>query len=885
MKTKLLLIICVVSLCGTIYAQTTPDLKWKPEHIVKQTNASQFRFSPDGNMVIWVKSRASDKKNKFVSDIFLTRLNIREKGKYQTTQLTRSDDSDYSPLFSNDGKTIYFLSSRQEGKKLWAMSVFGGEPYEVHEFKTGISDINILKNNTLILVSGEQKTYQEQQLKERKDDVIVVEDTANRKPQRIFSFDLESKKINRLTDNHYPVASYSVSKNGKFLITSHHITPNYSANPSKYPLYFLWDLTQNTKKQILQNEYQTPYNFQFLPDNSGFYFTAIKSSDPQFGGAGINLLYFYNLKTDKITPINLQHAWGMSDNSMAQIVQNNLVIPLANGTNDKLYFFDKSKNWERTPIATADMGNQVWISEISEDGKQLIFEHSTASKPRQYFVGKLSISKKGVSLIEVEKLTHLNKNLDDLPFAKSEIFRWKGAKNEAVEGVLFYPKDYEKGKKYPLILSIHGGPSAVTQNRWGDGWSTFPHLWAEKNAFVLKPNYHGSSNYGLEFLESIKGGNYNDLETVDLFNAVQELITKGMADPEKIGTVGWSNGAILTTELTLRYPDLFKVACPGAGDVNWTSDYGTCRFGVAFDQSYIGGAPWDDTEGKIYNEKYVLKSPLFEIEKIKTPTLIFHGSADRAVPRDQGWEYYRGLQQVGKAPVRFLWFPNQPHGLQKISHQLRKISEEIKWVDTYLFENKQPENQTFNEKSPLAFLLKKSTLKMQNGRYGIWENDVLIPETAHTKKDSIQIGVFEITNAQFNSLDTAFNFLAGQENYPALVSEIQAQKYIQLLSEKTGKKYRFPNAEEAKKLHEKALKIAPKENTLAYWAGYAISYDEVAEFRQKLAEIGQDKTILLKPVGSWNSTKIGEAKIFDLGGNVARMDLEPRITPMNKMLA
>ena len=74
-----------------------------------------------------------------------------------------------------------------------------------------------------------------------------------------------------------------------------------------------------------------------------------------------------------------------------------------------------------------------------------------------------------------------------------------------------------------------------------------------------------------------------------------------------MGTMGWSNGAIITTMLTVRYPDMFKVAAPGAGDVNWTSDYGTCRFGVSFDQTYFGGAPWDDTDGKFYNENYIIK--------------------------------------------------------------------------------------------------------------------------------------------------------------------------------------------------------------------------------------------------------------------------------------
>ena len=152
-----------------------------------------------------------------------------------------------------------------------------------------------------------------------------------------------------------------------------------------------------------------------------------------------------------------------------------------------------------------------------------------------------------------------------------------------------------------------------------------------------------------------------------------------------MAVMGWSNGAIIATMLTVQYPDMFLAATPGAGDVNWTSDFGTCQFGVTFDQSYFGGAPWDDVNGKTYNESYILKSPLFELEKVKTPTLIFHGSEDRAVPRDQGWEYYRALQQSNRAPVRFLWFPGQPHGLQKITHQKRKMEEELAWFDKYFF--------------------------------------------------------------------------------------------------------------------------------------------------------------------------------------------------------
>jgi len=415
------------------------------------------------------------------------------------------------------------------------------------------------------------------------------------------------------------------------------------------------------------------------------------------------------------------------------------------------------------------------------------------------------------------------------------------------------------------MLSIHGGPAGADLDLWSERWSTYPNLLSQKGMFVLKPNYHGSSNHGLAFVESIKG-NYYEPEMEDITKAIDILVNDGKVDRSQLGTMGWSNGAIITTMLTIRYPDMFKVAAPGAGDVNWTSDYGTCRFGVSFDQAYFGGAPWDDTNGKFYNENYIIKSPIFEIEKIKTPTIIFHGSEDRAVPRDQGWEYYRGLQQVGQTPVRFLWFPGQPHGLGKITHQLRKMKEEIQWIDTYLFNKPSTKNEAFKEDSPLAELLKIQKAKTVNGLFGEHVNGILIPETLEIKKDSTSIGRFEVTNAQFKAFKSDFNYTSGIDNYPAEVSLTDAKAYVKWLSDTTGEMYRLPNSKEAKALHKKAHKAAGKELTLNYWAGYKLTKAEVSQFEEKLKEL---KTILYKKVGKKKSIKVGNAVVYDLGGNIA----------------
>ncbi|MDX1909505.1 MAG: prolyl oligopeptidase family serine peptidase [Bacteroidia bacterium] len=859
-----LLVAGAVCLPHKLAAQADEDsTRWTVDDLIRQEAVAGFVFARDGKSAVWLRNIPSEEQDGFISKIWLTRFDA-PKGENRHVQLTRGESDESDVLMSPDGETVYFLSDREDGDKLWALSLMGGEPYVVDSFPNGIGNLSWLGDSAIIFEAEEGKTWYEQQLEEAKDETVVVEDSVHWKPTRLFAYHLEEGTVRRLTNNRHPIEEYAVSPDGRWIVSSHTPSPHYGVDGKPTLICYLWDVRTGARVQLFETGFQTPGSFQFAPDNTGFYFIAVRSSDPEWGGSGVNILYFYDLATRRAVEVPLGHPNGTD--GQFQVTGNTLLISLYQGPVYTMGAYQKKGlTWTRKTFISPYPGHTVSLV-AATDSQHVLFIRTGASFLIQYRVGTLRRAASEVVLDSGRVLMPLNTHLASKPLAKSEIIYWVGALKDTINGILYYPEGYVAGRAYPLIVAPHGGPHANDRDEWQDSWAYYPNIISQRGAFLLMPNYHGSSGQGQAFSESIKK-HYYEYEVPDIIAGINHLIGKGMVHPDSLGAMGWSNGAILTTKLILEYPDMFKVAAPGAGDVNWTSDYGTCEFGVTFDQSYIGGAPWDDTRKKTYNETYILKSPLFEVEKIKTPTILFHGSDDRAVPRDQSWEFYRGLQQVGKAPVRFIWFPGQQHGLRKLSYQKRKVTEELRWLDTYLFGTYKLENESFNEKSPLKSLLDLEEHRLSNGWYGYMENKTLLPAVAVVQTDSIALGVFEVTHAQYAQHKPDHQYLPVQANLPVTGLSYQAvQAYVRWLREQTGKPYRLPNAAEGKALHALALDCAADENTLTYWAGYEITVDEVPMLQEKLKTV---TSTLLQPVGTYAPVTVGQARIYDLGGNAA----------------
>jgi dipeptidyl aminopeptidase/acylaminoacyl peptidase len=836
---------------------------WKPEDFIYGETAGQFRISPDAKWIVWVKTSGDKDKDARVSNLVLSSLT-----ESREIPLTRGGDTNTQPRWSPDGEWIAFTSTRARPKpkpdtapmQIWLINAHGGEPWALTELAHAPKRLEWLDKDTLIYRAEEDPALYEQELKKKKDDSEVVDDAEHEPPVRLYKMNVKDKKITRLTTNTDWIEDFGVSPDGKYAVASHEKSLHYQFDQQVRPVVILHDLNSGQEKQLFAELRVRAEGFEWAPDSSGFYMATPFSTDPKFMTAGITIVYFYDVASGKSTQVNLDSPNGLGFD--LQTVPDGFVASLAAGSHDDLAFYSAEKgasgwSWKREGIAGEHAKNLDGFR-VSGDGKTIVYATSTASRLSQPYRAQLD----GGKIVSPVLLAKLNEGLvNGRAYARSEVIRWKGANNEEVEGILYYPTNYEAGKKYPLITAIHGGPMGSDKDLWGESWAYPIQLFTQRGAFVLRPNYHGSNNYGLKWAESICCGKYYDLETPDINAGVDYLIAQGKADADRIATMGWSNGSILSTSLITTYPARYKVASVGAGDIEWLSDWGNVDFGQSFDAYYFGKSPFEDPQ------LYIDKSPFFKMGKVQAPVLIFHGTADRNVPPAQSWSYFRALQHFDKT-VKYVVFPGEPHGPRKLTHQVRKVEEEVAWFDKYFFKTAKPEEEAVKEGSPLATALRTKSLTRSGSHYGsafpIKGKVVLIPEVV--KHGDLEIGRFEVTRAQFAEFDKNYKFDAGTENYPANgITVDQARAYTTWLSKLTGQMFRIPNESEVSNMYEQK----EGENTLDYWAGYSPNSDDAARLKKKAAGL-TGTAPLLKPAGSFaGQGKDDEDLIFDLGGNVA----------------
>ena len=270
----------------------------------------------------------------------------------------------------------------------------------------------------------------------------------------------------------------------------------------------------------------------------------------------------------------------------------------------------------------------------------------------------------------------------DIELVPPETLTWTVKDGSEVEGWLVKPVGYEPGKKYPMVLKIHGGPHGAYGNTF---FRTF-HILSSAGFFVLYPNPRGSSGYGHEFMYATRG-KWGEMDQEDYLGGVDTALTKyADIDPSRIGLSGGSYGGYMTNWLSAT-TDRFAAAVTSRSIVNWESWWGTSDAQGLTEHEFYG-APWEQ------RELYRRLSPISHVENVKTPTLIIHSENDYRTPIGDGEQWFMSLKKRG-IPVELVRYPRSSHGLSRTGEPWLLVDrlERLKsWFVHWLIEN--PQEQT-----------------------------------------------------------------------------------------------------------------------------------------------------------------------------------------------
>ena len=309
--------------------------------------------------------------------------------------------------------------------------------------------------------------------------------------------------------------------------------------------------------------------------------------------------------------------------------------------------------------------------------RRIEFENEDLYDIQKFFTGDIySLGKKQ------KKITsHYDYLLREFNLPIQKLISWNGEDGVGVEGVLYLPHNFSESKKYPLVVQTHGGPRSSDKFGFSRSATRYNAVLTGKGYVVLQPNYRGSTGYGDDFLRDMVGSYFNQSH-LDVMTGVDYLIDKGIADPDKLIKMGWSAGGHMTNKI-ITHTDRFKAASSGAGAVNWIGMY--AQSDVRLNRTaWFGGTPW---EKGAPIDVYWNNSPLKDIHKVKTPTLVLVGGSDPRVPPPQSIELFRALRSLS-VETKLLIAPGEPHGWRKLSHRLTKINSELEWFAKYALDKK-----------------------------------------------------------------------------------------------------------------------------------------------------------------------------------------------------
>jgi dipeptidyl aminopeptidase/acylaminoacyl peptidase len=638
--------------CSSAVAQTVPTI----DQLVSLRRVGSPVISPDAQRVAYTVRETNWEENAYETEIWLADV-----GAGTVRQLTNARKSSSQPAWSPDGRTLAFVSDRTDKRQIYLIDPAGGEADELTTQEDGVTGFLWSPDGKQIAFTATDP--KPQALKDR-DKKYGEFDVVGQDAQmtHLYVVEIAGKKVRKLTDGAFSVGSADWSPDGREIAFDFRVNSDPgSAATADISIVSIAD----GKIRTLVSQEGPDSSPHWSPDGRQILFeTAMGNRDyysysnallaviPSMGGT----IQVLSRDFDEVPSIV---AW----------TSQGIFFSASHHTWSYLYRLDPAAR-QVTRLAPGD----EWIGSsftLSRDSATAAFVASDAKSYPEVFVAP-------VKTMQPRRLTDLGKQTDGWLKGTREVVTWKSQDGAAIEGILHKPAGFEAGKRYPLLVVIHGGPTGVSRPTPFSSTSSYPiDIWLTKGALVLEPNYRGSAGYGEKF-RSLNIRNLGLGDAWDVISGIDHLVKLGIADNDRVGTMGWSQGGYISAFLTTHDSARFKAVSVGAGISDWMTYYVNTDI-HPFTRQYLKATPWDDPE--IYRKT----SPITYIKNAKSPTLIQHGEKDPRVPIPNAYELYQGLRDQG-VPVSLIVYKGFGHGLTKPKANRAAMEHNLDWFGKYIFD-------------------------------------------------------------------------------------------------------------------------------------------------------------------------------------------------------
>ena len=631
-------------------AQSSPLESFRAQIALKSVGSP--RISPDGSMIAFSVTTTDWDANQFDQEIWLA---VGDDAPFQLTRTAPGSSTGHR--WSPDGSQLGFVADRGDGAQIYLIRPEGGEAQQLTSHEGGVNSFRFSPDGGQIVFSATDPAPDDFEEREERYGDYAVEDADFRMSHLWAAGVGDGAEPRRLTEgNDFTVGAFEWSPDGRQVAFDHTPTPQVNSFP--HADISVVDVATGAMR-VLVADPSPERGPMWSPDGALILYSTPAGANPYYGNTELAVIPAgggnSRLLTEDFDENPSPVAW----------TEEGVFFVASVRTARRLFLLDPESG---AVTLEADSPEMIMTADLSSDGSVMALQGEDRTTVGEIF----RASRDGRASSPV---TDMTAQVADWDLGTREVVRWESQDGAEIEGVLMKPPGYDPDRTYPVMVVIHGGPTGTSRPQLIGGY-VYPVLeWLRKGAVVLMPNYRGSAGYGADF-RALNVRNLGVGDAWDVLSGVEALVDRGIADPDRVAAMGWSQGGYISAFLTTS-SDRFRAISVGAGISNWMTYYVNTDI-HGFTREYLKGTPWDDPD------VYAKTSPMTYIRQARTPTLIQHGEFDARVPTPNAYELYQGLQDVG-VETRLIIYKGFGHGITKPRERLAAMWHNWEWFARYIW--------------------------------------------------------------------------------------------------------------------------------------------------------------------------------------------------------